>query len=223
MNGSWWVEIIFLAMLAGFIALRLVSVLGRRTGPERPLGEGLVGAAGEVSKRGGQVIDLVSRQPLELPGDASAEVKAALAAIAQADRSFNPARFADGAKAAYRMILTAYWSGDIAEVEPFISDEVADQFRAAIAERAAEGLRIDNRIERIDSAQIVQAQLDGTMAEVTLRFGARIIGATRDADGRVVAGTPAEAIETHDEWTFRRHVTSPDPNWLLVATDADED
>lgn len=210
MNGSWWVEIIFLAMLAGFIALRLVSVLGRRTGHERPAGDAYAGPSAEVAQPGGQVVDLRSRQPLELPGDAPAEVRAGLAAILEADRSFEPGRFTEGAKAAYRMILEAYWRGDLAEVEPFMADDVAEQFRAAVAGREE---RMDNRIAGIDAATITHAQLDGMMAEVTVRFDARI------AEG----GKGAETVTTHDAWTFRRHVAAGDPNWLLVGTDADED
>jgi len=223
MNGSWWVEIIFLAMLAGFIALRLVSVLGRRTGHERPVGEGYAGTGPEVAQPGGQVIDLPTRLPLDLPKDTTAETKAGLAAIAQADRGFEPGRFAEGAKSAYRMILEGFWKGELSGIEPFMSDEVADQFRAAIAAREAEGLVPDNRIVSLDGPRIVHAQLDGTMAEVSVRYDAKIISVSRDAEGRVVSGTPGEAVSTHDEWTFRRHVATGDPNWLLVATDDDDE
>lgn len=210
MNGNWWVEIVFLAMLAGFIALRLVSVLGRRTGHEPSASDAYTGGGPEFSQPGGKVIDLPSRQPVDLPQDLEPETKAGLAAIAEADASFDPARFVEGAKLAYRMILEAYWRGDIDEVEPFMSDEVADQFRASIAERGTGA--IPNRIQSIEGAKIVGASLDGMMAEIAVRFSAAIAG-----------GVPATRQAANDEWIFRRHVAARDPNWLLVATDADEE
>lgn len=224
MSGSWWVEIVFLGMLAGFIALRLVSVLGRRTGhEENPVGDGFRGAAPEMAPASGPVIDARARPVIEMPAGAPAEVREGLSAIASVDGSFDPARFAEGAKAAYRLILEAFWKGDVGSVEPYVSDDVADQFRDAVDARTAEGHRIENRLVAIESARIVAAHLSGMMAEVTVRFEATIASATRDSSGRLIAGSASDAVATADEWTFRRHVAAGDPNWLLVATDSDED
>lgn len=206
MSGSGWVEIVFLAMLAGFIALRLVSVLGRRTGHEqRPIGDSYRGPEPEVARPVQPVIDMAPRPRVQLPSDAPAETRDALAAIAAADPRFDPARFTEGAKGAYRMILEAFWKGDIGEVEPFVVDEVAGHFRDAIAARG--DVAANNRLVAVDSARITAAHLLGAMAEVTVRFEARIATGSGAANPAV------------DEWTFRRHVSNTDPNWLLVATD----
>lgn len=206
MSGSWWVEIVFLAMLAGFIALRLVSVLGRRTGQEGPVGDVYRNPAPEPAVGAGAAADLRARGPIEVPADVAPDVASGLRAIATTDPSFEPTRFAEGAKAAYAMILEAFWRGDIAEVDQFVADDVADGFRRSIASR--DGKAVANRVVAVESAQLVHAALEGNMAEVTVKFDARLAG----DDGEARVG---------DEWTFRRHVTAADPNWLLVATEAE--
>ena len=218
MSGSWWVEIVFLAMLAGFIALRLVSVLGRRTGHEQGPGDLFRQPTPEVAPSGAPVRDAAGRPRLTLPVDVPAAARSGLEAIAAVDPQFDAQRFLAGARQAYGMTLEAFWKGDLAPVESFIADDVAEQFRRAIAARRDAGLRVENRIEDIAQPTVVAASLEGMMAEVTLRFDARIESVTRDAEGRVVDGTPGETVETTDVWTFRRHVAQSDPTWLIVST-----
>ncbi len=220
-NGG-LVEIIFLAMLAGFIALRLYSVLGRRTGHENPLGEGTGRPSIRMSDFEGKTGDAAFDSRPVLPEGLNPELRAPLMAIMQADPGFDPARFVAGARAAYGMILEAFWTGDIKTLEDYASDDVALQFRHAIDQRTADGLRLENKLVRIDHAEIVSAQLSGSMAEVTVRFDADLIAITRNSAGQIVAGSTSDAIATHDIWTFSRHVGSSDPNWLLIATDAQD-
>lgn len=220
-DGNWLIEVVVLAMLAGFIALRLVSVLGKRTGHEEPVGEIVRRSPAEAMPPTATSTDAPQPAPLELPAGTDPELKASLLAIAAADRSFNPTRFAEGAKAAYRMILEAFWAGDNEALRDLVSDDVDEEFAAAIEARAAEGLKLDNKLVAIDRAEIVAARLRGAMAEVSVRFDARLIAVTRGKGGEVVAGSPAETVETHDVWTFSRHTGSHDPNWLLIETDAD--
>ena len=206
-EGSNWVEIVLLAMLAAFIGLRLVSVLGKRTGHEPAVTDKFRGPA-EVSSAPVRVAELGPRRQLKLPKGTSAELAPALTELAEADPLFEPERFVAGATSAYRMILEAFWSGHAGSMEGLVSDEVQDNFAAAI--EAREGTSLDNRILGIDSATITGAELVGQMAEVTVRFVSRI--ATPDND---------QPAETADIWTFSRHITSPDPAWLLIATDAE--
>ena len=223
MGGSWWVEIVLLAMLAGFIALRLVSVLGRRTGHERPVGDLYRAGTPEAAPAGAAMVDARARPSVTMPDNAEPAVRDGIQAIAAADPGFDPVRFVEGAKGAYRMILEAFWKGDLAEVEAFVADDAADQFRRSVAARATDGLTVDNRLVDIDDARLVGASLDGMMAEVTVRFAARIVSTARDAQGGVVGGAAPDTEVTHDERTFRRHVATGDPNWLLVATETAED
>lgn len=221
-DGNWWIEIVFLAMLAGFIALRLVSVLGRRTGHENTAGDlvrSRAGGAADLAPPPATFGDARAPAPVDLPADTDPSLRRPLQAIADADPRFDPISFLEGAQGAYKMILESFWRGDIEEVNDYVSDDVALQFRRAIEARRAEGLTLENRLLRIERSQITSAQLHGMMAEVTVRFDADIVAVTRNAAGEVVAGSTSDALQTHDVWTFSRHVTAADPNWLLIATD----
>lgn len=215
------IEIIFLAMLAGFIGLRLYNVLGRRTGHERPVGEPYRPTAAELSQpapnHGGREPDALLLP--ELPADIAPEVRPGVDEIRRADRTFNPENFVAGARGAYQMVLEAFWKGEPAELADLVSDDLFESFKAAIEERKASGETLDNRLLEVDSVRIVDAGMNGSMAEVTVQFDAEILAVTRNADGEIVNGSATESVETHDVWTFSRHVTSPDPVWLLVGTD----
>ncbi len=217
---SGWVEIFFLAMLAGFIGLRLYHVLGRRTGHERPVSESWRGAEAEAVRPAER--QRAGAEPpiqIDLPADVAPEVRPGLEQIAAADRSFSPEQFVAGAQGAYAMILEHFWAGDIDALADLVSDEILANFRAAVEARREAGETVENRLLQVDRAQIVGAGINGAMAEITVQFDAEIVTVTRDAEGRVIAGDPNGSVETHDVWTFSRHTASPDPAWLLVATE----
>lgn len=210
-------EIVLLAMVALFVGLRLYAVLGQRTGHEQqPV------TRPEAAK---------AAEPAPLIGDPAPERKdssglvyedgaaAGIRAIIAADPGFDVARFLEGAQAAYRMTLEAFWKGDRDELRYLTSPEVYESFDASIAEREAAGHRLDNRLVAIERVMIEDARLTGRTAEIEVRFDADIAAVTRDSEGAVVAGTMTDAIATHDRWTFRRTLGSDDPNWLLVETD----
>jgi predicted lipid-binding transport protein (Tim44 family) len=89
----------------------------------------------------------------------------------------------------------------------------------AIEQRKADGLTLDNRLVAIEQAVISEANLERSVAIVTVRFEADIAAVTRNAEGQVVAGSMSDAVQTRDLWTFRRDLASRDPNWLLIETD----
>ena len=132
------------------------------------------------------------------------------------------ARFLDGAKAAYRMILEAFWKGDLDAIRPHVDDHVYETFASAVAQRDSEGLKLDNRLVAIDQVLIAEASVERSVAVVTVRFEADIAAITRNSAGDVVAGSLSDAVQTRDLWTFRRDVASRDPNWVLIETDEDE-
>lgn len=210
------VGVVILALVAAFLALRLYAVLGKRTGHEQTF----VAPADPLPR--------AALQPVEeaaLPQAALADAvidpaaSAGVRAIVAADPSFDVGRFIEGAKAAYRMILEAFWRGDEAELAPYTSDDVRQAFAAAIAERNAEGLVLDNRLVAVERAVIASARLNGREAEIVVRFDADIAAVTRDAEAKVVAGSLTDAVPTHDAWTFSRMIKSNDPNWILTDTD----
>ncbi|HEX8261874.1 MAG TPA: Tim44/TimA family putative adaptor protein [Allosphingosinicella sp.] len=211
-------EIVLLAMVALFVGLRLYSVLGRRTGHEqqpilRPAETGTAAeapaAAADVPVDRPEAGGFVYEEPAT-PG---------IRAIVGADPSFDVGRFRDGAQAAYRMILEAFWRGDREELRHLVAGEVLASFEEAIGAREAAGEQLDNRLVQIERAVIQDARLAGRIAEIDVRFDADIAAVTRDREGKVIAGTLSDAIPTHDVWTFRRDLASRDPNWLLVETD----
>lgn len=211
------VEIVLLAMVALFVGLRLYAVLGRRTGheqqpvtrPETVPGVEAPAPIQDASPDRGEAGSTVYEE-----GAASG-----IRAIVAADGSFDVARFLEGAQAAYRMILEAFWRGDRAELQPLVGGDVLGSFDEAIAAREASGHRLDNRLVAIERAVIEDARLDGQIASIDVRFDADIAAITRNEAGEVIAGSLSDAVATHDVWTFRRDLGSQDPNWLLVETD----
>jgi predicted lipid-binding transport protein (Tim44 family) len=210
------VGIVLLAMVAAFLGLRLYAVLGKRTGHEQPfvapLDSPVAGAPLAVEEVRGQ------------PSPASDTVfepaaAAGVRAIIAADSSFDVGRFLEGSKAAYRMILEAYWRGDEEAFTPYVNDEVREAFAASIAVRSTAGHVLENRLMNIENATISAAELVGKVATVTVRFDADISAVTRDADGTVIAGSLSDAVPTHDVWTFTRTIRATDPNWILTDTD----
>ncbi|HET7709016.1 MAG TPA: Tim44/TimA family putative adaptor protein [Sphingomicrobium sp.] len=214
--------IVILALIALFIGLRLYSVLGERTGHEQqPI---LKPADPEA------VIEPRAAHPANPPSTASDSSDMAflplagpgVRALLAADPTFDVARFLEGGKAAYKMILEAFWKGDLDAIRPHVDQHVYDAFAAAVAEREKAGLTLDNRLVVIEQAVIAEATLDKSVAVVTVRFEADIAAVTRNRDGEVVAGSLSDAVQTRDLWTFRRDIASRDPNWLLIETDEEE-
>jgi predicted lipid-binding transport protein (Tim44 family) len=140
-------------------------------------------------------------------------------AILAADPSFDVARFLEGAKSAYRLILESFWRGDADTLKPHVDAHVFETFSSAIEQRKKEGLTLDNRLVTIEQAVISEAAMERSVAVVTVRFEADIAAVTRNAEGQVVAGSLSDAVQTRDLWTFRRDLATRDPNWLLIETD----
>ena len=209
--------VILFAMIAGFLALRLYSVLGKRTGHEQPLpkpAEERVAAAPLP-----RTIDV--KPEVREPGARTIEAGAegGLRAVVAADSSFDVAQFLEGAKAAYRMILEAFWKGDEETLGWLAEEDVRNAFAEAIRARKEAGHVLENRLVAVERAVISEAVVEGKTARITVRFDADIAAVTRDQDGNVVAGSLSDAVETHDVWTFARNLRSDDPNWKLVETD----
>jgi predicted lipid-binding transport protein (Tim44 family) len=143
-------------------------------------------------------------------------------AILAADPAFDVASFLEGAKAAYRMILEAFWKGDLDAIRPHVDPHVFETFAGAVEQRTRDGLTLDNRLVAIDQSVISEANVERSLAVLTVRFEADIAAVTRNAEGEVVAGSMSDAVQTRDLWTFRRDLSSRDPNWLLIETDEEE-
>jgi len=229
--------IIFLA-LAVFIFLRLRSVLGQRTGRERPPYDPLSTRDAIRSPASDKVVPLPPR-PTDTPtpspeaetaGPAQtrwtgiaapgSEVAEGLNAIAATDPTFDAQRFIAGARAAYEMVVTAFAEGDRRTLKNLLSREVYEGFEGAIKDRESKGETVETKFVSIDRSEITAAELRGETAHVTLKFVSQLISATRDRAGNVVDGSPEKVTDVTDVWTFARDLSSRDPNWKLVATEA---
>lgn len=214
-------EIIILAMIAAFLGLRLYSVLGRRAEHEE---ESIPQNFDSGEKRGQRPSQPQAAAPaaparvIELQGVMPA-VERGIREIAEADRTFDLPSFLEGAKAAYEMVLEAFWKGDRDTLRELCDDAVYECFAAAIDAREAEGHVLDNKLIRIEETRIHSASLEDRIARIAVLFVADIAAVTRDKDGNVVAGSLDDAVESRDVWTFARNVGSRDPNWLLEETD----
>ena len=226
--------IIFLA-LAAVIFWRLRSVLGQRTGREPPpydpysARDGVRGATNDnVVTLPGRSAD-AAQKPVETPepaerwkgvAEAGSAVALGLDAVARDDKSFDVKHFVAGARAAYEMIVLAYAEGDRRTLKNLLSRDVYEGFETAIRERETKGESVETRFVAIDKSDIAGAELRGRLAQITLRFVSQLISVTRDKAGEVIDGSTEKVTDVTDVWTFARDLSSRDPNWKLVATEA---
>ena len=220
--------------VAVFVLFRLRSVLGTRTGNERPPVERRkpateAAAADEtvvpLRPRGTAAPDLDDERrtrkleaEIEQFAHGDADLAAGFKAVAEVDPSFTPKSFLDGAKQAYEMIVTAYASGDRAMLKNLLEKDVFEGFQRAIAEREAAGQTVDFTFVGLPKVEISEAEYDRKNVLVTVRFHAEVVSATRDKDGNLVEGNADQVQTIADEWTFARNPKSRDPNWKVVTT-----
>lgn len=245
MDGRIDVTTLLFLVLAVVIFLKLRSVLGRRTGHEQARFERYK-AQQEAAQRNGKlagqdkVVTLPRREREEVDSPAAAEQQAradgeqrvkeyaagnadiskGLLDIVRVDTNFDPNHFLQGAKAAYEIIVTAFAEGNRKALKDLLSPEVYEGFSSAIAERENRGEQIDQSFVGIKSADLVEAELKGGIAQLTVKFVSELISATRDKAGEVINGDPKRIREVTDIWTFAREAISRNPNWKLVATQA---
>jgi len=238
MSGGFPLDLILFAALALFLIFRLGSVLGKRTGHQKPTDLfGDRGAQGGASRdRSGEREDRADENVIPMPGkrdqswdddgEESPQMQgpagSGLTQIKVADPSFDPDQFVDGARQAFEMIVTAYAEGDGRTLKQLLSKDVYESFAAAIREREKAGERMEDTLYGIDEASVVDAGMDGNTASVTVKFVSQQVNVTYDSEGRVVAGDPNEVASVTDIWTFQRNVKSRDPNWELAETRSPE-
>jgi predicted lipid-binding transport protein (Tim44 family) len=238
MQDSFDPTTIIFALLAVFVVWKLRSILGTRSGAEKPPSNPFLnrapGAASAPRRDDAKIIPLPgAAEPSAAARDAAPVAPAerwkpyaelgsrawtGLDAIAAADTSFAIRPFMDGAKAAYEMIIGAFAAGNRQVLENLLAKDVYDSFSTAITEREKRGEKVETTFVSFDKAVIEDAELTGAAAQITLRYAAQIITTTRDKDGAVIDGSADKVIGINDIWTFTRDVAARDPNWRLTAT-----
>lgn len=237
MSESFDIYTLLFLILAVVIFLRLRNVLGRRTGNERQPFDPYEASDAKSNGAGARGQDKVV--PLQRGRDTQSEVQAVdveellkkfapkgsplakgLMAIVKSDPSFDPEQFLEGAKSAYEMIVMAFAGGNKRSLRQLLGEDVYDGFIGAIEEREERGETVDSSFIGIDKADIIEAERKRKSAQVTVKFVSQLITATTDKKGKVIDGDPKKVREVTDIWTFARDITSRDPNWKLVATEA---
>lgn len=234
------VSTVVFAILAIFVVWKLRSVLGTRTGNERPpvnpFGRRKMDGTDQPADAGaarGNVVTLPGAaervaSPAGRPEPAAsrwagfAEPGSALASgfdqIRTADPSFEPKAFTEGARVAHEHIILGFAKGDRVALAALLAPDVLEGFTQAIAKREERGEVVETTFVGLDEAEIEDAQLKGSTAQIAMRFETKLISATRDRNGAVIEGDPERVSTVVDNWTFARDATSRDPNWRLVAT-----
>ncbi len=244
-DGFQFYDIIFFALIAIFIILRLRGVLGRRTGHQRQRHADRFARAekpGDESQ--GEVVHLPDRsrsdqeasesatvepsaprqdrpamkRPASREDEAAGGLRAALEQIKRADHNFTPRRFLEGAQAAFEMVVEAFAKSDTATLRPLLGDDVHDEFAAAIRDRMAGGHSHETTIVALDQVEIISAEMRGSSARVTVKFVSQQINVTRGKDGEEVDGDSSLIERVTDIWIFARNTRSTDPNWALIET-----
>ena len=226
-DGFQFIDIILFALVAGFLILRLRSVLGRRNGHEGRTPDPLV-APGKPARpdekvvrlpdRGERPLDAASAAPPETPVEPRGPLEAGLAQIETADSRFDPAGFVSGARIAFELILNAFAAADVDPLKPLLSPEVFGNFAHSIRQRQTAGQRLETKLVALKTADLVEAYMAGRTAHVTVKFVSDQISALYAASGEIVEGDPETVTEVTDFWTFARDTRAADPNWTLVAT-----
>ena len=226
--------------IAVFILLRLRSVLGQRTGHQNPK-DYMDRRSRQESPRENQpvtdnVVTLPKRdgkgnveveqkgqtvQEIDLIAKPRTKLNKGLKDILAADPQFSPNEFLNGANMAYEMIVNAFADGDKRSLRNLLSNEVYKGFETVINDRATNGETVKSSFVGIDSSEIRAAEVIDGIASLTVRFESQIVSATYDNNDKLIDGDENEVVRVTDIWTFSRDTKSRDPNWKLVATEAE--
>ena len=230
-EGSSLINIILFAAIAAFFVLRLRGVLGKRTGHDKRKADPF-SPRETAEDEDDKVISLPDRskgaraeETAEQAAEATADADAAASPLAaglhqvkRADKSFDEDQFVEGARTAFEWVIDAFAQGDAKTLRPLLSNDVYGDFSGAIAERESAGQVLETTLVGITDAQIIEAELQGRTAFVTIKFVSEQVNVVRDSDGEVVEGDPNHGTKITDIWTFARNTRSRDPDWTLVAT-----
>ncbi|RED51373.1 Tim44/TimA family putative adaptor protein [Aestuariispira insulae] len=216
-------ELVFLAAVAVFLIFRLGSVLGKRTGHERrPSDFGPADSNERYQQDEDNIVNLPSLEERQMDEKNEALLQGPLGeefkTLIEADPSFRPVQFLDGAAGAFEMILQAYVEGDQKTLKQLLSADVFENFAKAIRDREAAGQRIEDTLVGIDNIEFLEARLEGRTALVTIKIISKQVNVLFNPDGSVADGDDHKVITVTDIWTFSRDTRSKDPNWVLVAT-----
>jgi len=194
MNYSFeYIDIILLAMIAGFIFLRLRGILGKRTSHEE-----------DMSTNFSQ--DFTTEKEKIIKDGFNFDEK-------------TKKDFLIGAKIAYENIITGFSSGNLRDVKSLLDKKVLSQFETALKERKEKGVISETTFIGINSADIKKHEQLNNILEVTVDFVSEIISCVKDKNKKIISGNPDKIKKVYDTWKFSKDIRSSNPNWFLKETD----
>lgn len=222
-EGIPYADIVIMALVAGFILLRLRSVLGQKIGNDSPdfLKKNI-----EPARDDEPVVKLADKarampreraeEDIYLQGLKDGDIAKTLRAIKEKDEGFSATQFLQGAKMAFEMIFEGFAKGDKAPLKMLLSEELYKHFESEIDARVNSGNKTETTLVSVKAEDISRAILDKNAARLNVRFTSEQITVVRDTDGKIIEGDPSDVNEVADEWTFERDITSKNPNWKVI-------
>ena len=188
-----YIDIILLAMIAGFIFLRLRGILGKRTGHEN---------------------NLDANFSQEFPSEKSVIKNYTKEFFNEKEKN----EFLIGAKIAYETIITSFANGNLKNIKSLLDKNVFNQFNEAIKDRKNKGYISNTTFIGINSATIKEHETKNNILEVTVDFVSEIISCIKDKENKILSGDSEKVKKVYDTWKFSKDIRSNNPNWLLIDT-----
>ena len=223
-EGIPYADIIILALVAGFILLRLRSVLGakseddpdsfrKETRPVAPAHDRVVQLDAKAAKQ-------KPREELDpfLATVADEQKVAALNEMKEGDPQFTVTAFVEGARRAFEMIFDAFAKGDKSTLKMLLSETLYDTFCKEIDARDTDDSKTETTLLSVKTKAISLATLEKSVAKIGVQFESEQVTVVRDSKGEIVGGSASEVHHVDDEWVFERDMTSKNPNWKLIET-----
>jgi predicted lipid-binding transport protein (Tim44 family) len=224
-DGSSYADILILALIAGFILLRLRSVLGDKIGNDNPSYFNKPQASEPVKAEPIVQLDEKSLRPRlreeEDPYLASlsdSAMTAALEEMKEKDPQFTATAFLQGAKMAYEMVFDAFAKGDKKTLSMLLSSELYDTFAREIDSRDGSAQKADTTLVSVTAKSISEASVNGSIARIKVVFDSEQITVVRNDNGEIIEGNPSDVTQVEEDWVFERNVTSKNPNWKVIET-----
>ncbi len=225
MDTFQFADIIILALIAGFIALRLRNTLGKDVG-HRPDTTNLRRQMGKeleervISMPGVKVtVEEKKQEALDKAFEALEEpIKTKVEKVKAKDPSVDITEFTEGAKGAFEWAVKAFNDGDKSTLKQILSKEVYQEFEEAMIDRESSAAKADTTLVSIELAELTDAQVKSTKIQMTMKFMSDQIHVVRNEEGAVISGDASEITRVEDEWVFERSVKSRDPNWTIIDT-----
>jgi predicted lipid-binding transport protein (Tim44 family) len=220
-----YADIIIMALVAGFILLRLRSILGQKSDGDKP------------NFFQPPVVKIVEvQEPIIQPNEKSAkargrmdtdpyastlpegEVLQAINDIKAKDPLFTATAFMDGAKMAFEMVFDAFVKGDKPTLAMLLSKDINDDFIRNIDEREKLENKYETTLLSVAAKEIIKAKLDKNIAQITVHFESEQVTLERSKSGDIISGNPSDTEHVRDEWVFERDITAKNPNWNIIET-----